>query len=405
MAKKLDPKIIEAARKRSSRAERREQKKQIMKEDIVRNQSGAGVQVIPPPPAPLGVNGERPKLRVAAYCRVSTQEEEQVGSFEMQVHHFQQRIEGNPEWILVDIYKDEGRSGTTTHKRQGFQNMIADAVDGKIDLILTKSISRFGRNIVDILNNLRLLSSLPNPVAVEFETEGIMYSGDGQNNLLIAILSALAEMESQQKSEAIKAGIRWRMAEGIYKFSVHNTLGYYRDHFGRIVIEPFEAEIVKFIYDSFLEGATLRGICESLEEQGIKSPMGKDHWSVATIRSILTNEKYCGDALMQKTYTLDYRTHKSVKNDKLNKYFKENHHAAIIPREKWLRVQELLLVRREVGRVTTLRKLARRFVVNRVKDGMFKGYFILDARWSLEERRQFINIIDSIFDNNEQKGE
>lgn len=405
MAKKLDPKAIEAARKKSNRAERRSQKKQLMQEDIIRNQGNGGVKVIPPPPVPLDENGERPKLRVAAYCRVSTQEEEQLGSFEMQVLHFQQRIEGNPSWELVKIYKDEGRSGTTIHGRQGFQDMIADAVAGKIDLILTKSINRFGRNIVDILDNLRRLASLPNPVAVEFETEGIMHSGDGHNNLLIAILSALAEMESQQKSEAIKAGIRWRMAEGIYKFSVHNTLGYYRDHFGRIVIEPYEAEIVQYIYDSFLEGASIPEIGRSLEEQGIKSPMGKDHWNDATIRSILTNEKYCGDALMQKTYTKDYRSHRSVKNDKLNKYFKENHHAAIIPREKWLRVQELLKVRRDVGRVTTLKKLANRFMVKRVKDGLFQGFFILDSRWTADERRQFLKIIDSILNNDDKKGE
>lgn len=405
MAKKLDPKAIEAARKKSSRAERRSQKKQIMQEDIIQNQNSGGVIVIPPPPAPLDENGKRPKLRVAAYCRVSTQEEEQLGSFEMQVLHFRERIENNPAWELVKIYEDEGRSGTTIHGRQGFQDMIADAVAGKIDLILTKSINRFGRNIVDILDNLRLLASLPNPVSVEFETEGILHSGDGQNNLLIAILSALAEMESQQKSEAIKAGIRWRMNAGIYKFSVHNTLGYYRDHFGRIVIEPYEAEIVQYIYDSFLEGATMTEIARSLEEQGIKSPMGKDHWNVSTIRGILTNEKYCGDALMQKTYTLDFKTHKSVKNTKLNKYFKENHHAAIIPREKWLRVQELLKVRRDVGRVTTLRKLANRFVVKRIKDGLFKGFFVLDSRWTADERRQFLKIIDSILNNDDKKGE
>ena len=214
-------------------------------------------------------------------------------------------------------------------KRLGFQKMIADAVDGKIDLILTKSISRFGRNIVDILDNLRTLSALNPPVSVEFETEGITYTGDGRNNLLISLLAALAEMESQQKSEAIKAGIRWRMAEGIYKFSVQNTLGFYRDHFGRLVIEPTEARIVEYIYESCLEGATPAEIAAALTEQGIKSPMGNDLWSAGTIRSILQNEKYCGDALMQKTYTKDFRTHKSVKNTDLNMYFKENHHTAI----------------------------------------------------------------------------
>lgn len=297
MAKPLDPQKIEAMRRSSARAERRNQKRNQMREEIARNQSGNGVIVIPPQksaeaPAPFK------KLRVAAYCRVSTQEEQQVGSFEMQVHHFTKRIEANPEWEMVEIYQDEGISATTIEKRLGFQKMIADAVDGKIDLILTKSISRFGRNIVDILNNLRTLSALNPPVSVEFETEGITYTGDGKNNLLIALLSALAEMESQQKSEAIKAGIRWRMAEGIYKFSVHNTLGFYRDHFGRLVIEPTEARIVEYIYESCLEGAAPAEIAAALTEQGIKSPMGNDSWSPGTVRSILRNEKYCGDALM-----------------------------------------------------------------------------------------------------------
>lgn len=203
--------------------------------------------VIPPPVKQYDSKDGRPKLRVAAYCRISTQEDEQEGSFDMQVHHFEQRITSNPAWELVDIYMDKGISGTTVHKRLDFQRMINDAVAGKIDLILTKSISRFGRNIVDILNNLRLLSSLPNPVSVEFETEGITYSGDGGNSLVITILSALAEMESQRKSEATKAGIRWRMAEGIYKFTFKYTLGFYRDNFGRVRIEPTEAKIVEYI--------------------------------------------------------------------------------------------------------------------------------------------------------------
>lgn len=336
MAKPLDPKAIEAERQTSSRAERREQKRRQMQDEISYNQRGNGVIIIPPQKR-RELAEEPPKLRVAAYCRVSTQEEQQVGSFDMQIHHFTKRIEANPQWELVEIYQDEGISATTVEKRLGFQKMIADAVDGKIDLILTKSISRFGRNIVDILDNLRTLSALNPPVSVEFETEGITYTGDGRNNLLISLLAALAEMESQQKSEAIKAGIRWRMAEGIYKFSVQNTLGFYRDHFGRLVIEPTEARIVEYIYESCLEGATPAEIAAALTEQGIKSPMGNDLWSAGTVRSILRNEKYCGDALMQKTYTKDFRTHKSVKNTDLNMYFKENHHTAIIKKEDWIK--------------------------------------------------------------------
>ncbi len=404
MAKPLDPKELEAVRRSGSRAERREKVRERMHAEMAQNQGGSGVVVIPPKKR-TEIPEELPKLRVAAYCRVSTQEEQQVGSFEMQIHHFTKRIEANPEWEMVEIYQDEGISATTVDKRFGFQKMIADAVDGKIDLILTKSINRFGRNIVDILNNLRKLSALNPPVAVEFETEGITYNGDGRNNLLIALLSALAEMESQQKSEAIKAGIRWRMAEGIYKFSVHNTLGYYRDHFGRLVIEPTEARIVEYIYESCLEGASPSEIADALTEQGVKSPMGKDRWLPSTVRGILKNEKYCGDALMQKTYTPDYRTHRSVKNTDLNMYFKENHHAAIIKKEDWQKAQDILALRRDVGKVTTLRRLVTKFVAPRVKDGLFKGYYILDSRWTLSERREFLAIIDAALNISTMKGD
>jgi len=404
MAKPLNPNEIEEARKASSRSERREQIRREIQDGIEQNRGSNGVVVIPPQ-RKLVSPEDTPKLRVAAYCRVSTQEEQQVGSFEMQVHHFRQKIESNPLWELVDIYRDEGISGTSVEKRLGFQKMIADAVDGKIDLILTKGINRFGRNIVDILNNLRTLSSLSPPVTVVFETEGISSTGDGNNNLLIAILSALAELESQQKSEAIKAGIRWRMQEGIYKFSVQNTLGYYRDHFGRLVIEPTEAKIVEYIYESCLEGASPSEIASTLTEQQIKSPMGMDYWLPGTVRSILRNEKYCGDALMQKTYTKDFRTHKSVKNTDLNMYFKENHHTAIISKEDWRKVQGTLSIRRDVEKTITLRRLANRFVVSRVKDGLFQGYYILDTRWTAAERCEFLKIIDEALSLQKTKGE
>lgn len=177
------------------------------------------------------------KVRVAAYCRVSTAEEAQLGSFEMQVQHFTSVIESNPNYELVNIYKDEDVSGTSVTGRKGFQEMMTDAEYGKFDLILTKSISRFGRNIVDILTALRKLSDLTPPVAVNFESEGINTS-DGENKLVTSILSALAELESQQKSIAIKEGIRYRMQEGLCKFTARNTIGYYRDYFGRIKVEP-----------------------------------------------------------------------------------------------------------------------------------------------------------------------
>ena len=397
MAKKLDAERIEKARRKSKQtANRREEQKREIQDTIAKNRSGERKGRVIMPEKKVYAYQDAPKVRVAAYCRVSTAEEEQVGSFEMQVQHFGSVIENNPNYELVKIYKDEGISGTSVEKRKGFQEMIEDACAGKIDLILTKSISRFGRNIVDILTTLRRLSDLNPPVAVNFESEGINTS-DGKNTLVISILSALAELESQQKSIAIKEGIRYRMQEGLYKFSVKNTIGYYRDYSGRVKIEPAEAEIVHYIFDSFIEGASLQKIADSLTEQGIRSPKGMEKWCYTTIRNILRNEKYCGDVLYQKSYSKNYLTHKSVKNrDVLPQWYWENDHPAIIKRDQWNKAQELLNTGRwrESGKPLTIFK--RKFTVAKVKSGVLRGYFLLDMQWSKEERDQFITIINSI---------
>jgi DNA invertase Pin-like site-specific DNA recombinase len=276
--------------------------------------------------------------------------------------------------------------------------MIEDAAAGKIDLILTKSISRFGRNIVDILTTLRKLSDLDPPVAVNFESEGINTS-DGRNKLVISILSALAELESQQKSIAIKEGIRYRMQERLYKFSVKNTIGYYRDYSGRVKVEPAEAEIVHYIFDSFIDGASPQQIANSLTEQGIRSPKGMEYWRQATIRNILRNEKYCGDVLYQKTYSKDYLSHKTVKNrDVLPQWYWENNHPAIIKREQWNKAQEILSAGRW-HKGTPIRPIRKKFTVAKVKSGVLSGYFLLDMEWSKEERDKFLQIINNTTEN------
>jgi len=323
----------------------------------------------------------------------------------MQIQHFQTVIESNPNYELVKIYTDEGISGTSVNKRAGFQEMISDAEKGKIDLILTKSISRFGRNIVDILTTLTKLSDLTPPVAVNFESEGIITS-DGKNKLVISILSALAELESQQKSIAIKEGIRYRMQEGLYKFSVRNTIGYYRDYSGMIKIEPAEAEIVRYIYESLIEGASPQGIADALTQNGIRSPMGKTCWNGATIRSILSNEKYCGDVRYQKTFTKDYLTHKSVKNkDILPQYYWEDNHPAIIDHAIWDKAQEILSHPTWSKGRKPVALPNRKFTVTRVKSGVLRGYFLLDMTWNDDEREQFMKIIRSIDELDEAKKE
>ena len=395
MAKKLDAQRIEQARQKQEPRNPREKEKQRIRDTIAKNRRGERKVTVIMPEKKLSATEDSPKLRVAAYCRVSTAEEAQAGSFEMQVQHFRSVIESNPNYELVKIYTDEGISGTSVHKRAGFLEMIEDAKTGKIDLILTKSISRFGRNIVDILTTLRMLDSLNPPVAVIFESEGIN-TGNSGNKLIISILSALAELESQQKSIAIKEGIRYRMQEGLYKFSVKHTLGYYRDYSGRIKIEPAEAEIVRYIYDSFLAGASPKSIAESLTKQGIRTPMGMDTWRASTIVSILSNEKYCGDVLYQKTFSKDYLSHQTVKNQNhLPQWYWENNHPAIIPREKWLKAQKLLAEKRwSKGRKPAA--MEKKFTVTKVKSGALRGYFLLDMAWTREERKQFMKIIGAV---------
>ena len=397
MAKKLDAERIEQARHKGEKSNnRREEQKREIQTTIARNRSGERKGRVIMPKKKLYAYQDAPKVRVAAYCRVSTAEEAQVGSFEMQVQHFQSVIDNNPNYELVKIYTDEGISGTSVGKRKGFQEMIEHACAGKIDLILTKSISRFGRNIVDILTTLRTLSDLNPPVAVSFESEGINTS-DGKNKLIISILSALAELESQQKSIAIKEGIRYRMQEGLYKFSVKNTIGYYRDYSGRVKIEPAEAEIVRYIFDRFTEGASPHSIAESLTEQGIRSPKGMERWLSTTIRNILQNEKYCGDVLYQKSYSSDYLTHKTLKNrDVLPQWYWENNHPAIIKREQWNLARDLLAKRNWRRGGKPLEAMKRKFIVTKVKSGALRGHFLLDMTWSKEERDQFIKIINSI---------
>lgn len=397
MAKKLDAERIEQARHQKAKSSNREAEITLIRETIDKNRRGERkVTVIKPERKEYACQETAVKIRTAAYCRVSTQEDAQAGSFEMQVQHFKKLIEDNPQYEMVKIYTDEGISGTSKEKRKGFTEMIEDAKAGKIDLILVKSISRFGRNIVDILTTLQELNSLSNPVAVIFEQEGINTSNVG-NKLMISILSALAELESQQKSLAIKEGIRYRMQEGLYKFSVHNTLGYYRDYTGRVKIEPAEAEIVRYIYDSFLEGASCQDIAEALTRQGIRSPKGMSSWPHRTIRNILKNEKYCGDVLYQKTYTKDYLSHKSVANrDVLTQWHWENDHPAIIPRDKWAQVQTLLSQVRSGKQKKAVANMKKKFVLARVKNGALRGFFLLDSNWTKEERNEVIKIINGI---------
>lgn len=281
---------------------------------------------------------EKPKLRVAAYCRVSTDSDEQATSYETQIEHYTSFIQKNPEWELAGIFADDGISGTNTKKREEFNRMIDECMAGKIDMIITKSISRFARNTLDCLKYIRELKSKNIPVFFEKENINTM---DSKGEVLLTIMASLAQQKSQSLSQNVKLGLQYRYQQGLVQVNHNRFLGYTKDEDGRLVIVPEEAEIVKRIYREYLEGASLAQIGDGLEADGILTGAGKKQWLATTIKKILSNEKYIGDALLQKTYTVDFLSKKRVKNNGIvPQYYVENSHEPIIPREIYMRVQE-----------------------------------------------------------------
>ena len=293
-------------------------------------------------PATLNLFTSAPKFitnkrKVAAYARVSTDKEEQVTSYEAQVDYYTRYIKAKPDWEFVEVYTDEGISATSTKKRDGFNRMIQDALDGKIDLIVTKSVSRFARNTVDTLTTVRKLKN--KGVEVYFEKENI-YTLDSKGELLITIMGSLAQEESRSISENTTWGQRKRFADGKVSVPYKHFLGYEKGEDGSLQIVEKQAKIVRSIYKMFLEGKTIRSIANYLTQKKIPTPAGKEKWSVSTVNSILKNEKYKGDALLQKSYTVDFLTKKTKKNEgEVPQYYVENSHPAIIPSEIFDMVQ------------------------------------------------------------------
>ena len=287
--------------------------------------------------------GKRPKLKVAAYCRVSTDSEEQASSYEVQVAHYTQFIQKNPEWELAGIYADDGITGTNTKKREEFNRMIEECMAGKIDMIITKSISRFARNTLDCLKYIRQLKD--KNIAVFFEKENIN-TMDSKGEIMLTIMASLAQQESQSLSQNVKLGIQYRYQQGEVQVNHKRFLGYTKDENKQLVIEPEGAKVVKRIYREYLEGASLLQIARGLEADGILTAAGKAKWRPETLKKILQNEKYIGDALLQKTYTVDFLSKKRVKNNGIvPQYYVENSHEPIIPRDLYMQVQEEMVRR------------------------------------------------------------
>lgn len=290
---------------------------------------------------------EQRKRRTAGYARVSTDSEEQLTSYEAQVDYYTNYIKSRDDWEFVEVYTDEGISGTNTKKREGFKRMVEDALDGKIDLIITKSVSRFARNTVDSLTTVRQLKE--KGIEIYFEKENI-WTLDSKGELLITIMSSLAQEESRSISENVTWGQRKRFADGKVCVPFKHFLGYDRGEDGNLVLNEKEAVIVRRIYSMFLQGMTPYGIASQLTADGVLSPAKKEKWNAGTVKRMLSNEKYKGDALLQKSYTVDFLSKKKKDNEgEIPQYYVENNHEAIIEPAVFDMVQREL-ERRQPGR-------------------------------------------------------
>ena len=307
------------------------------------------------------------KKRVAAYCRVSTDSEEQLNSYEAQKFYYTQKIADSPDWEMAGIYADEGISGTSMKKRTEFKKMITACKRGRIDLIITKSLSRFARNTVDCLETVRLLKA--NGIGVYFEKENINTLTES-SEFLITLFSGFAQAESESLSKNVAWGWRKSAEAGNVYFQYKRMLGYRKGTDGQPEIVPEEAEIIRRIYRRYLAGCSLGQIKQELEQDNIPTAQKVERWSSAVIHNILTNEKYMGDALLQKTYITDCITKKVKKNmGERPMYYVENNHPAIIPRETFDQVQK------EMTRRSSKRKVLQKS--GKTELGKYSGKYAL----------------------------
>ncbi|HIW15030.1 MAG TPA: recombinase family protein [Firmicutes bacterium] len=355
---------------------------------------GKTVMVIPANPMLADLRKRKHKLRVAAYCRVSTEEEEQQNSFEVQVNYYTDKITRHEGWQLAGIFADDGISGVSTKKRDQFNKMIELCRKKKIDLILTKSISRFARNTLDCIKYVRILKSWGVPVI--FEKENIDTS-NMNSEMILTCLSSFAQGESESISGNVTKGIRMGYRQGKFSFHYKNFLGYRKGPDGEPEIVPEEAEVIRLIAQNFLNGDSLITIKKTLERMGILTATGNKNWSTESIQRILQNEKYMGDVLLQKTYTADFIEGKVKKNNgTLPQYYIKDHHPAIIPREMFYQIQEEIARRNSKkpantkkaktnrGRFTSKYALSERLVC-----GDCGGYF-RRVTWNIHGRRQIV---------------
>ena len=328
---------------------RSDEKRQSTK-DAIREAYANGpqkeVQIIPAK-KDLVTDAEKKKLRVCAYCRVSTEEDNQASSYELQVQNYTKMIQENPDWEFAGIFADEGISGTSVLHREHFLEMIEKCKAGEIDLIITKQVSRFARNVLDSLNYIFMLRKLDPPVGVYFETEKLN-TLDRSSDMVITVLSLVAQSESEQKSNSLKWSFKRRRAQGLGIYPNWSLLGY-KGHDWEI--DEDEADVVRTIYSLYLEGYSSTQIADLLTKSGILTVKGLSTWSSGSVLGILRNEKYCGDALCQKKFTVDFLEKKMKPNEgEVPQYYVTGSHPAIIEPDEWEQVQAEFARRKTLGK-------------------------------------------------------
>ena len=326
------------------------------------------VTVTPADPKYTEKDIRKQHLRVAPYCRVSTGNEEQQTSFTAQMEYFTRRIADNKDWTMVKMYADRGITGTSAKKRPEFLKMIRDAEKGKIDLVITKSVSRFCRNTLDGLEYVRRLKRCGVGVYFEKENTNTLYM---DNEMILTFMMSQAQSESESLSTNVKWGFRKRFANGVVYYHYDTLLGYHRGPDGEPEIDPNEAPVVRRIFARFLMGQSYQQICDGLMADGIKTAPGSEKWYGSTVKSILQNEKYVGDAVLQKTFSEDLFDRQRVKNEgQLPKYYVHDCHPAIIDRATFQRVQE------ELARRSSLRKTSSK---TKTEQGKHSGKYVLSG--------------------------
>lgn len=367
----------------------RDEQRDLIRQKIQKNNAeGKEYYVIPAADNAALIDTSKPK-RVCAYCRVSTDDPAQTTSYELQKKFYEEEISKTQGWIFAGIYADEGISATSLKNRDEFNRMISDCYAGKIDLIVTKNVSRFARNVVDCLSVVRKLAQLNPPVGVKFENEGF-YSLDATSELLLTVLAASAQEESKTKSNSMNWSLEKRFDN--FDFLTPVLLGYDHDADGNLIVNPVEANTVKLMYYSYLAGFSLKETAKLLNELGRPSKKGNIKWKPDGVRQILRNERYCGDVLSWKTYTYDFWEHKKRKNRQNRKQIRQNnHHEAIVSRE----VFEAVQIKMELDKYT--RDPHNFPTINVIDEGMLQGFVSINRSCRGFTKEDYCGASESIY--------